>query len=225
MARFGLPLEIASYITHRTCRPPRRSQFPYRPTGSRAIPGCGAPFGQARRIDQALAAYRESLAQYQKSVLIAYQEVDDQLAALRIVKGEAQSETAAVDVANKAEQIATNRYTHGLASYLDVLYAQTALLANQRVLTQISGQRMIATVVLIKAIGDGITSMTTDRTTGTKGWLSEHLSYRCLTGSANFQQAFSSNERTDFRLLTAVGRRRNLVEASSITGVHHSDRP
>src|SRR5579863_2664094 len=106
-------------------------------------------------VDQAAAAYRESLAQYQKTVLSAYQEVEDQLAALRILHGEAQSETSAVDDAKKAEQVATNRYTRGLVSYLDVVYAQTALLANQRVLTQISGQRMVATVVLIKAIGGG----------------------------------------------------------------------
>jgi outer membrane protein TolC len=71
------------------------------------------------------------------------------------LQGEAQSETAAVDDSKKAEQVATNRYTRGLVSYLDVVYAQTALLANQRVLTQISGQRMVATVVLIKAIGGG----------------------------------------------------------------------
>lgn len=106
-------------------------------------------------VDQAVASYRESLAQYQKTVLSAYQEVEDQLAALRILEGEAQSETAAVDDSNKAEQIATNRYTRGLVSYLDVVYAQTALLANQRVLTQVSGQRMVATVVLIKGIGGG----------------------------------------------------------------------
>ena len=106
-------------------------------------------------VDQATAAYRESLAQYQKTVLSAYQEVEDQLAALRILQGEAQSETSAVDDAKKAEQVATNRYTRGLVSYLDVVYAQTALLANQRVITQISGQRMVATVVLIKAIGGG----------------------------------------------------------------------
>ena len=98
-----------------------------------------------------------------------------------------------MDDPNKAEQIATNRYTRGLVSYLDVVYAQTALLANQRVLTQISGQRMAATVVLIKAIGggwlgvpaesgmtlhldmNGITSKTTDRLTGQRGWLTEHL--------------------------------------------------
>jgi multidrug efflux system outer membrane protein len=106
-------------------------------------------------VDQAAAGYQESLAQYQKTVLSAYQEVEDQLSALRILQGEAQSETAAVDDSTKTEQTATNRYTRGLVSYLDVVYAQTALLANQRVLTQISGQRMVATVVLIKAIGGG----------------------------------------------------------------------
>src|SRR5579863_4339868 len=95
-------------------------------------------------VEQAAAAYRESLAQYQKTVLTAYQEVEDQLAALRVLQGEAQSENAAVDDSKKAEQVATNRYTGGLVSYLDVIYAQTALLANQRVLTQISGQRMVA---------------------------------------------------------------------------------
>jgi multidrug efflux system outer membrane protein len=106
-------------------------------------------------VDQAAAVYRESLAQYQKTVLSAYQEVEDQLAAIRILEGEAQSEIAAVDDSTKAEQIATDRYNRGLVSYLDVVYAQTALLANQRALTQVSGQRMVATVVLIKAIGGG----------------------------------------------------------------------
>ena len=106
-------------------------------------------------VEQAVAGYRESLAQYQKTVLSAFQEVEDQLAALRILQGEVQSQTAAVDDSKRAEQVATNRYTRGLVGYLDVVYAQTALLANQRVLTQISGQRMVATVVLIKAIGGG----------------------------------------------------------------------
>jgi multidrug efflux system outer membrane protein len=117
-------------------------------------------------VDQAVASYRESLAQYQKTVLSAYQEVEDQLAALRILQGEAQSETAAVDDSKKAEQIATNRYTRGLVSYLDVVYAETAFLANQRVLTQISGQRMVATVVLIKAIGGGWLQTATPSTGG-----------------------------------------------------------
>jgi multidrug efflux system outer membrane protein len=106
-------------------------------------------------VDQAWAVYRQSLAQYQKTVLTAYQEVEDQLAALRILAGEAQSTADAVTNAQQAEAIALNRYRTGLVSYLDVVYAQTALLANQRVATQIGGQRMVATVVLIKALGGG----------------------------------------------------------------------
>jgi multidrug efflux system outer membrane protein len=106
-------------------------------------------------VDQAWAVYRQSLAQYQKTVLTAYQEVEDQLAALRILAGEAQSTADAVADAQQAEAIALNRYRNGLVSYLDVIYAQTALLANQRTATQIGGQRMVATVVLIKALGGG----------------------------------------------------------------------
>lgn len=60
-----------------------------------------------------------------------------------------------MDDSKKAEQVAMNRYTRGLVSYLDMVYGQTVLLANQRVLTQISGQRMVATVVSIKVIGGG----------------------------------------------------------------------
>jgi len=106
-------------------------------------------------VDQAKAAYRGSLAQYGKTVLTAYQEVEDQLAALRILSGEAQSENDAVDDAKRAEEIAMNRYKAGLVGYLDVVVAQTTLLSNQRVATQISGQRMVATVVLVKALGGG----------------------------------------------------------------------
>src|SRR5260370_5553622 len=106
-------------------------------------------------VDQAWAVYRQSLAQYQKTVLTAYQEVEDQLAALRILAGEAQSTADAVGDARQAETIALNRYRSGLVSYLDVVYAQTALLANQRTATQIGGQRMAATVFLVKPLGGG----------------------------------------------------------------------
>jgi len=106
-------------------------------------------------VDQARAAYRGSLAQYEKTVLTAYQEVEDQLAALRILSGEAQSENDAVDDAKRAEEIAMNRYKAGLVGYLDVVFAQTTLLSNERVATQINGQRMVATVVLVKALGGG----------------------------------------------------------------------
>jgi outer membrane protein, multidrug efflux system len=106
-------------------------------------------------VDQARANYRQSLAQYVKTVLTSYQEVEDQLAALRILSGEAQSESEAVDAAKRAEEIAMNRYKEGLVGYLDVVFAETTLLSNERVATQISGQRMVATVVLVKALGGG----------------------------------------------------------------------
>ncbi len=106
-------------------------------------------------VDQAKARYRESLGQYVKTVLTAYQEVEDQLAALRILSGEAQSQSDAVDAAKRAEEIAMNRYKAGLVGYLDVVFAQTTLLSNERVATQISGQRTVATVVLVKALGGG----------------------------------------------------------------------
>jgi multidrug efflux system outer membrane protein len=106
-------------------------------------------------VDQARAAFQGSLAQYEKTVLTAYQEVEDQLAALRILSGEAQAEADAVADARRAEEIAMNRYKTGLVGYIDVLTAQTTLLSNERVAAQISGQRMVATVVLVKALGGG----------------------------------------------------------------------
>jgi outer membrane protein TolC len=81
--------------------------------------------------------------------------VEDQLAALRILSGEAQSEADAVTDATSTVEIATNRYKAGLVGYLDVLVAQSTLLSNERVAAQISGQRMVATVVLVKALGGG----------------------------------------------------------------------
>jgi len=106
-------------------------------------------------VDETTAAYRGSLAQYEKTVLVAYQDVEDQLAALRILSGEAQSEADAVADAKGAVEIATNRYKAGLVGYLDVLVAQTTLLANERVAAQISGQRMVGTVALVRALGGG----------------------------------------------------------------------
>jgi multidrug efflux system outer membrane protein len=106
-------------------------------------------------VDEAAAAFRGSLAQYEKTVLVAYQEVEDQLAALRILSGEARSEADAVADAKATVEIAMNRYKAGLVGYIDVLTAQTSLLANERLAAQISGQRMVASVVLVRALGGG----------------------------------------------------------------------
>jgi multidrug efflux system outer membrane protein len=88
-------------------------------------------------------------------VLTAYQEVEHQLAALRILAGEAQSAADAVADAKGASEIAMNRYKAGLVGYLDVLIAQETLLSNERLAAQVSGQRMVASAVLVKALDGG----------------------------------------------------------------------
>jgi multidrug efflux system outer membrane protein len=106
-------------------------------------------------VDQARAGYRESLAQYEKTVLVSYQEVEDQLSALRYLSSQSRLQTMAVADAVRAEQIATRRYKAGLVSYLDVVIAQQSVLLNERTSSQIAGQRMTASVVLIKSLGGG----------------------------------------------------------------------
>jgi outer membrane protein, multidrug efflux system len=104
-------------------------------------------------VDQAQASYRQSVSQYEKTVLVAYQDVEDQLAALHYLSRQFDAENNAVADAMRAEEIANNRYNAGLVSYLDVVYAQQTLLSNQEISTQVQGQRMAATVALIRALG------------------------------------------------------------------------
>jgi multidrug efflux system outer membrane protein len=78
-------------------------------------------------VEQARAEYRGSLAQYEKTVLTAYQEVEVQLVALHFLDSESQSEASAVSDARKAEQVAMQRKA-GLVGYLRVVYAQQSVL-------------------------------------------------------------------------------------------------
>ena len=79
----------------------------------------------------------------------------DQLAALHYLESESLSEASAVSDARRAEQIAMQRYKAGLVGYLDVVYAQQSVLTNEQTAAQIGGQRLVASVVLIKALGGG----------------------------------------------------------------------
>ncbi len=106
-------------------------------------------------VDQASATYQQAVQQYEKTVLVAYQEVEDQLASLHYLSDEYAAEQSAVQDARTAEQIASNRYNAGLVSYLDVVYAQQTLLQNQETSTQVQGQRLTSTVSLIRALGGG----------------------------------------------------------------------
>jgi len=106
-------------------------------------------------LDQARAGYQASVSQYEKTVLTAYQQVEDQLAALHFLTSQEQDSASAVASARDQERIATNRYNAGLVSYLNVVNSEQTLLDNEQSEVQVSGQRLVATVVLVKALGGG----------------------------------------------------------------------
>lgn len=100
-------------------------------------------------------AYNESVANYRESVLTAFQQVEDGLSNLNTLSQAAESQTAAVTDARRALEIANNRYVGGLTTFLDVITAQSVLLTNERLSTQLLGQQMISSVFLVKALGGG----------------------------------------------------------------------
>ena len=104
---------------------------------------------------QAEANYDAVAATYRQSVLSAFQEVEDNLAALRILADEAVQQEIAIQASQLATDLSRNRYRGGIASYLDVIVAQNALLTNQRAAIGIHARRMQASVLLVKAIGGG----------------------------------------------------------------------
>ena len=105
----------------------------------------------------ALANYDATVANYRESTLTAFQQVEDNLAALRILSQEAQQQKEATASAQESLQIFTNRYIGGADPYLQVLTAQTIALQNERNDVDILRRRMDASVLLIKALGGGWT--------------------------------------------------------------------
>jgi len=100
-------------------------------------------------------AYDESVANYRESVLEAFQQVEDGLSSLNSLSQAATSQNTAVADARRALDIANNRYVGGLTTFLDVITAQTVLLTNERLSTQLLGQQMVTSVYLVKALGGG----------------------------------------------------------------------
>lgn len=115
-------------------------------------------FDKGRRsaaTEASRAQYDATVASYRQAVLTAFQEVEDNLAALRILSEELNQQNVAVASAQRALSLATERYKSGIDSYLNVITAQTTLLNNQRTAVTLQGQQMTATVNLIKALGGG----------------------------------------------------------------------
>jgi NodT family efflux transporter outer membrane factor (OMF) lipoprotein len=105
--------------------------------------------------EQANASYDETVANYRQTTLTAFQQVEDNLVALRVLEREAEHQHQATRAAEAAEQIFNNRYVGGLDTYLQVVTAETTALANERNDIDIMRRQMDASVLLIKALGGG----------------------------------------------------------------------
>jgi NodT family efflux transporter outer membrane factor (OMF) lipoprotein len=112
--------------------------------------------GRRRAVsDQAKAGFERAVSLYRETTLSAFREVEDQLATLRVLEEEATVQQAALAAAERALALSTNRYKGGIATYLEVVIAQNATLANRRAALNILARRMTASVLLIKALGGG----------------------------------------------------------------------
>jgi len=105
--------------------------------------------------DAAIANYDATVATYRQTTLTAFQQVEDNLAALRVLTQEAEEQRRAVAAAQEFLQLATNRYKGGVDTYLQVVTAQTFALSNELNAVNILLRQMNASVLLIKALGGG----------------------------------------------------------------------
>jgi NodT family efflux transporter outer membrane factor (OMF) lipoprotein len=110
--------------------------------------------------DEAKAGYDASVAFYRETVLTAFQQVEDNLAALRILEQEAGVQATAVGAAERSLSLSNTRYEGGVTSYLEVITAQNAALTDEVTAVNILGRRMANAVLLIEALGGGWDSST-----------------------------------------------------------------
>jgi NodT family efflux transporter outer membrane factor (OMF) lipoprotein len=112
--------------------------------------------GRRRSLnDEARAVYDSQVANYRQSVLNGFQQVEDNLAAVRILENEAKVQDEAVVAAQRSLDLSITRYKGGVTSYLEVITAQNTALADEVTAVNILGRRMASTVLLIQALGGG----------------------------------------------------------------------
>ena len=110
---------------------------------------------RSAQTEQAIAAYDATVAQYRQAVLAGFQEVEDNLAALRILEEEAKVQDDAVRAARESVVLTTNQCKAGIVSYINVVTVQTTQLSNERTAVGILGRRLVAAATLVKALGGG----------------------------------------------------------------------
>ena len=106
-------------------------------------------------VQQARAVYDQDVADYRQTVLSAFQQVEDQLAALRILAQQAVAQDAAVAAAREAERVLNNQYLAGTVAYTSVVVAQQTALSDAQTALNIRQSRLVASAALIQALGGG----------------------------------------------------------------------
>jgi multidrug efflux pump len=104
---------------------------------------------------RAQAVYEESVANYRQQVLVAFGDVENSLSGIRFLADQSAAQRRAVTNAQRAQDLATDRYRSGIVSYIEVVDASRDTLTSERANAQLAGQRLIADVQLIKALGGG----------------------------------------------------------------------
>jgi NodT family efflux transporter outer membrane factor (OMF) lipoprotein len=107
------------------------------------------------QVDLTQAAYDATVANYRQTVLTGFQQVEDHLAALRVLENEAQAQDRAVDAARRSLAISTAQYKAGTANYLQVITTQAIAFQDERTAVDIRTRRMVASVLLVEALGGG----------------------------------------------------------------------
>ncbi|MCL2831084.1 MAG: efflux transporter outer membrane subunit [Betaproteobacteria bacterium] len=123
---------------------------------------------RSAQVEQARGAYDETVANYRQTVLTAFQEVEDNLAALRVLEEESVHQREAARAAAESEALVRNQYLAGTASFLEVFVAQASALSAKRLDIGVEGQRLVASATLLKALGGGWHKETLEKLPGTK---------------------------------------------------------
>jgi NodT family efflux transporter outer membrane factor (OMF) lipoprotein len=105
--------------------------------------------------DETIAQYDASIANYRQTVLGGFQEVEDNLATLAVLKDESDIQQQAVDAARHSLELIDNQYKAGIVDFLNVVAAQTVLFNNERTLVILRGRQWQSNVTLVKALGGG----------------------------------------------------------------------
>jgi NodT family efflux transporter outer membrane factor (OMF) lipoprotein len=128
------------------------SLWSFGPTIAETIFDAGA---REAAVEQARATYDQSVANYRQTTLTAFQQVEDNLAALRVLGEQAKAENAAVADARKSGELVLNQYKEGIVPFNNVLAAQTTVFSNEQTALAVHKSRLEGSIALIQALGGG----------------------------------------------------------------------